>query len=229
MSEKLYGQYCGLAKALDLIGERWTLLLVRELCFGSRRFSDLQDGLPGISTSVLSERLARLEDGGLIVRRTLPPPAGSKVYELTEDGLELAQAMVPLAAWGVRLLAAKPRKKAEAFRPAWGFLFMSATFDASTARGVHDTYEFHIDDSVVSVLVDDGAMRVIEGSSGRPADVEIYVDGKTFMDVGLGRARGRDAVHDGKLRLVGGKDAIRRYTRIMRPLVEASGSEARAR
>src|SRR5215475_13301467 len=86
MGDKVYGQYCGLAKALDLVGERWTLLIIRELAFGPRRFSDLVEGLPGISTAVLTERLTRLEAARLIIRRTLPPPAASNVYVLTEGG-----------------------------------------------------------------------------------------------------------------------------------------------
>lgn len=219
MADKVYGQYCGLAKALDLVGERWTLLIIRELFFGPRRFSDLVEGLRGISTSVLNERLNRLEDERLIIRRTLPPPAASKVYELTEDGQELGRAIIPLAAWGVRILAANPRKRTEAFRPAWGLLFLRETFDASSARDVHDVYEFHIDDAVVSVIVDDGEVQVIEGQSGRPVDVEIHVDATTFIDVGVGRLRGRDAMRRGKMRLVGSEAALRRYSSIMRPLV----------
>jgi DNA-binding HxlR family transcriptional regulator len=218
VADKVYGQYCGLAKALDLVGERWTLLLIRELAFGPRRFSDLVDGLPGISTAVLTERLTRLEEARLIVRRTLPPPAASKVYELTDDGRDLARAIVPLAAWGVRILAANRRKRTEAFRPAWGLLFLRETFDASSARGVHDVYEFHVDDSVISVIVDDGKMQVIEGPSGRPVDVEIHVDETTFIDLGVGRLRGRDAIRQGKLRLVGSEAALRRYSSIIRPL-----------
>jgi DNA-binding HxlR family transcriptional regulator len=218
VADKVYGQYCGLAKALDLVGERWTLLIIRELAFGPRRFSDLVEGLPGISTAVLTERLNRLEEARLIIRRTLPPPAASKVYELTEDGRDLARAIVPLAAWGVRLLAANRRKRTEAFHPAWGLLFIRETFDASSARDVHDVYEFHIDDSVISVLVDDGKMQVIEGQSGRPVDVEIHVDETTFIDLGVGRLRGRDAIRQGKLRLVGCEAALRRYSNIIRPL-----------
>jgi DNA-binding HxlR family transcriptional regulator len=221
VADKLYRQYCGLAKALDLIGERWTLLIIRELYFGPRRFSDLEEGLRGISTSLLTERLNRLEDERLIIRRTLPPPAASKVYELTQDGQELARALVPLAAWGVRILAANRRKRTEAFRPAWGFLYLRETFDVSSAQGVHDVYEFHIDDSVVSVIVDDGEMQVIEGQTGRAVDVEIHVDATTFIDVGVGRVRGRDAIRAGKLRLVGSEAALRRYARVIRPLARA--------
>jgi DNA-binding HxlR family transcriptional regulator/putative sterol carrier protein len=218
VADKVYRQYCGLAKALDLIGERWSLLIVRELFLGPRRFSDLEKGLRGISTSVLSERLSRLEHERLILRRTLPSPTASRVYELTAAGRELARALVPLAAWGVRLLAATPRKRTEAFRPAWGLLLLRETFDASRARGVHDVYELHVDGSVASVIVDDGEMQVVEGQSGRRADVEVHADAATFIDVGVGRLRGRDAIRQGRLRLVGDEAALQRYARIMRPL-----------
>ena len=227
MTDKVYGQYCGLAKALDLIGERWTLLIVRDLAFGPRRFSDLVEGLPGISTAVLTERLTRLEEARLIVRRTLPPPAASKVYDLTQNGRDLTRAIVPLAAWGVRVLAANRRKRTEAFRPAWGLLFLRETFDTSSARGVHDVYEFHIDASVISVIVEDGEMQVIEGRSGRPVDVEVHVDATTFIDVGVGRLRGRDAIRQGKLRLVGSEAALRRYTSIIRPLAHPRSGGSR--
>jgi DNA-binding HxlR family transcriptional regulator len=219
VADKVYGQYCGLAKALDLVGERWTLLIIRELAFGPRRFSDLVGGLPGISTAVLTERLDPLEEARLIIRRTLPPPGASKVYELTENGRDLARAIVPLAAWGVRILAANRRKRTEAFRPAWGLLFLRETFDASLARGVHDVYEFHVDDSVISVIVDDGEMQVIEGPSARAVDVEVHVGATTFLDVGVGRLRGHDAIRQGKLRLVGSEAALRRYASIIRPLL----------
>jgi DNA-binding HxlR family transcriptional regulator len=221
---KAYGQYCGLAKALDLVGERWTLLIIRELFLGPRRFSDLLEGLPGISTAVLTLRLNRLEEEGLIARQTLPPPAASKVYVLTQDGRDLGRAMVPLAAWGVRILAANRRKRTEAFRPAWGLLFQRETFDASAARGVHDVYEFHIDGSVISVIVDDGEMEVLEGPSGRRPDVEIHVDEATFIDLGVGRLHAGEAIREGKLRLVGSEAAQRRYSSILRPLVAPGGS-----
>jgi DNA-binding HxlR family transcriptional regulator len=224
---RAYGQYCGLAKALDLVGERWTLLIVRELFLGPRRFSDLVEGLPGVSTAVLTGRLSGLEEDGLITRRTLPPPAASKVYELTQDGRDLGRAMVPLAAWGLRILAANRRKRTEAFRPAWGFLLLRETFDASSARDVHDVYEFHIDGSVISVIVDDGEMEVIEGQSGRHPDVEIHVDGATFIDLGLGRLHGGEAVREGKLRLVGSEAALRRYSSIIRSLVAPGGDGSR--
>src|SRR5258707_5122757 len=91
-----YGQGCGTAHALDLVGDRWALLLVRELVFGPKRFTDLRDGLPGIGPNVLSQRLKELEEVGVLRHRTLPPPAGSAVYELTDWGYELQDIIVRL-------------------------------------------------------------------------------------------------------------------------------------
>src|SRR5262245_50588135 len=86
MAGRTYAQYCALAKALDVIGERWALLVIRELMGGPRRYTDLMAGLPGISTDMLAARLKDLEKAGLVARRTLPPPAASSVYELTPEG-----------------------------------------------------------------------------------------------------------------------------------------------
>src|SRR3954447_8418989 len=102
MVKRSYGQYCALARAFDVIGERWTPLVVRELAVGPRRYADLLDGLPGIGTSLLAARLRDLEADGLVRQRRLPPPAARNVYELTPDGWELAEALLPLARWGTK-------------------------------------------------------------------------------------------------------------------------------
>jgi DNA-binding HxlR family transcriptional regulator len=108
MKSRSYNQYCGLAYALDIVGERWTLLIVRELIAGPRRFTDLLEGLPGISTNLLSERLKQLEQQGLLRRRTLAPPAASRVYELTAVGQALEQTLQELDNWGSQFEAASP-------------------------------------------------------------------------------------------------------------------------
>src|ERR671932_1483923 len=129
-----YSQYCALARALDVAGDRWTLLIVRELAPGPRRFTDLLDGLPGISRNLLTERLRTLERDGIVARRDLPPPAARQVYELTEDGRDLANAMVPLIAWGARRLG--DRKPTESFHARWGALAMATFADREAAKGV---------------------------------------------------------------------------------------------
>ena len=96
MPEHRYQQFCGLARALDVAGDRWTLLIVRELVLGPRRFTDLIEGLPGVSRNLLAERLRALESDGIIARQELAPPAARQVYELTDDGHDLAVAMAPV-------------------------------------------------------------------------------------------------------------------------------------
>src|SRR3989304_2598093 len=100
VTERSYRQYCGIARALDLVGERWALLVVRELVLGPKRFTDLQNGLPGIGTNILAARLRQLERGGVVRRRTLPPPAASAVYELTGYGRELEEIVLALGRRG---------------------------------------------------------------------------------------------------------------------------------
>jgi DNA-binding HxlR family transcriptional regulator len=97
-----YGDRCGVARALDVVGERWALLVVRELLLGPKRFTDLRAGLPNIGPDVLAQRLRDLEDAGVVRRRTLPPPAGSRVYELTERGHDLEPVVLALGRWGSR-------------------------------------------------------------------------------------------------------------------------------
>lgn len=100
MTQRSYNQYCPIARALDLIGERWSLLIIRDLLLGPKRFSDLRAGLPGIGTNILTDRLKVLEQAGVIARRVLPPPAASTVYELTPYGRELDGPLQALAQWG---------------------------------------------------------------------------------------------------------------------------------
>jgi DNA-binding HxlR family transcriptional regulator len=112
-----YDQYCALALALDVVGDRWTLLIVRELLTGAKRFRDLQDGLPGIATNLLSSRLRMMEEHGLVQKAVLPPPAGSSTYRLTSDGEELAAPVHALVRWGGRFM--RRRARTQAFRPQW--------------------------------------------------------------------------------------------------------------
>src|SRR5919204_783837 len=99
-NRRTYGDRCGVARALDLVGERWALLVVRELLLGPKRFTDLRAGLPHVAPDVLSQRLRELEQAGVMQRRTLPPPAGSRVYELTERGHRLEPVVLELGFWG---------------------------------------------------------------------------------------------------------------------------------
>ena len=113
---KRYDQYCPIACSLSLVGERWTLLVVRELMHGPKRYTDLVDGLHGIGTNILAARLKELEAAGLVERRKLPPPAASNVYELTSTGQELRPVLHELARFGARLMGPPPL---DALDPGW--------------------------------------------------------------------------------------------------------------
>jgi len=104
VTQRRYAQYCPIAGALDLVGERWTLLIVRELLLGPARFTDLRGGLTGVPPNLLSTRLRELEAAGIVARRELPPPAARTVYELTEDGRALEPVLRALVRWGMSRL-----------------------------------------------------------------------------------------------------------------------------
>src|SRR5215217_3839344 len=138
---RTYGDGCGIAHALDLVGERWALLVVRELLLGPKRFTDLRDGLPNTSPNVLAQRLRELEEDGVVRRRKLPPPAGSWVYELTDWGRELEQVIIQLGRWGTRS-ASLPRD-AEIGVDSM-ILSLRVRFDPEAARGLRAEYELRL-------------------------------------------------------------------------------------
>ena len=211
MSEHRYLQYCALARTLDVTGDRWTLLIVRELTPGPRRFTDLIDGLPGISRKLLTERLRALERDGIIARRELPPPAARQVYELTDDGRDLATAMAPLIAWGVRRIG--DRKPGETFRARWPAVAMAGLADREAAKGVTETYQFLVGDSAFHFTVDDGAIDLNDGQAETPA-VTWTTDDETWADIASGKLTASSAAATGALTVVGDLQATKRLRKI---------------
>jgi DNA-binding HxlR family transcriptional regulator len=161
LSERSYKQYCGVARALDLIGERWALLVVRELALGPKRFTDLRQGLPGIATNVLSLRLRQLERDGVVTRRLLPPPAPAQVYELTEHGRELVPIMLALGRWGAGTMGR--RLPDQAIRGEWLALALTAFFDAEAAEGLSTTIVLDLDGASFGLRVENGQLDVTPG------------------------------------------------------------------
>ena len=217
MAKRTYGQFCALARALDVVGERWTLLILRDLMLGPRRFSDILDGLPGLGTSLLTERLRHMETENLVRRSKLPPPAASTVYELTELGADLAPAILELASWGVRLL--DRRAEGEVFNASWMGLYIQAAADKERAIGVRETYEFWIEDQVLHFRIDDGVVEAKEGRAPQRPDLLVRTDLKTFMDVGLGRLDPMVALAEGRTVVEGDADTMWRALHILRPPV----------
>jgi DNA-binding HxlR family transcriptional regulator/putative sterol carrier protein len=227
--EHRYQQYCALARALDVAGDRWTLLIVRELVPGPRRFTDLLEGLPGVSRNLLTERLRGLERDGVVARRELPAPAARLVYELTADGFDLADAIVPLIRWGTGRLG--ERKSGESFRPRWSAVGMAGLADREAAKGINETYQYLVGDSVFHFTVDDGSIEVHDGPAHDPA-VVVTTDEKTYADIAAGKTTASSAVSAGTLAFSGDAQAVKRLRKIFsrsRMLAHAKATTGGAR
>lgn len=212
MKNRSYNQFCALAFALDVIGERWTLLIVRELLAGSRRFKDLLAGLPDVSTNLLSERLKSLEEQGIIRRRALPPPAGSTVYELTEFGQGLEAAVLELGRWGSRLLPASLEGLA---LPSVGAatLAIKAFFHPEQAHDLDEIFELHLDDEILQVRVQEGRLSVQQGQQ-LAADAVFHTSMTVFMGLFSGQIPVDAALSGGLIRVEGEAQALQRFLRL---------------
>ncbi len=205
-----YNQFCALAKALDIIGERWTLLIARELLSGPKRFKDLFDALPGIGTNLLSTRMKDMERHGLVARAKLPPPAASAVYELTERGRELGGVLGELTKWGFSLLGAP--EPGEFFQPRWVMQALLFTFIPEMAVGVSETYQFQIDGEAFYFRVSDGKAEGQLGMAPNP-DLLVVASNEEFLTLGFGDnqeefAQQHDLIKKGDL------DTLHRFGRI---------------
>ena len=203
---RTYDQYCPVARALELVGERWTLLVARELLLGPRRFTDLMTGLPGISANVLAGRLRDLEEEGMVARRTLPPPAASAVYELTPEAAGLVSVLAAMAEWGMTMLG-EPRAHDEV-RGEWMVLGLAVTAPAPDV-GDGTTYELHIDGEVLHVQVSDGNLQPHHGPADDP-DAVLTMDAMALADLWAGRLDVDDALAAGRVTVDGDEDAARR-------------------
>ncbi len=179
MSARTYGQNCGVARTLDLLGERWTLLVVRELFLGPRRYRDLLDALGGIGTNLLAARLKSLEAAGLVHRTSLAPPAGGAAYELTPAGEELEPMVEEMALWGFRRI---PREENEdRFRAAWIALTMRAMLAREGGGAPDGLYAFRVDVEAFWVRVAGGLASVRLGDPPYPPDVTVRCDLPAFL------------------------------------------------
>ncbi|MGY6655076.1 winged helix-turn-helix transcriptional regulator [Amycolatopsis sp. TRM77291] len=201
MSIRTYGQFCGLARALEIIGERWSLLIVRDLVLGPKRFTELQAGLPKIPPSTLSARLNELEQSGVLRRRLLPQLDAAVVYELTEYGSELDQIVLDLGLWGARSLG-QPSAD-DVFTLDSAILSLYTTFRSEKAKGVQVTYELRYPgEMILHAIVEDGALKVAEGAHPG-ADAVIEPLGPFIKDLLTGDLTAADATRTGKIRLEG--------------------------
>jgi DNA-binding HxlR family transcriptional regulator len=218
---RTYGDACGAAQGLDLVGERWTLLVVRELLLGPKRFTDLRAGLPGISTNILADRLETLEVSGVARRRTLPPPAGSKVYELTDWGEELGPVVEAIGRWGVR---SPWRGEGDEIGVDGLMVSFRTMFDPEVAGDLEARYEIVLGDQGFGLEVGGGGVRVYRGAPSDP-DARIETDVDTLSALVY---EGRDldeALRAGDAQIRGDRSAIERLLGLF-PLPEPAPKPA---
>jgi len=207
---RTYGDRCGVARALDVIGERWALLVVRELVLGPKRFSDLRAGLRGVAPDVLSQRLRELEAAGVIERRTLPRPAASRVYELTARGRALEPALHALGRFGSRepMPGGDPVLGTDA-----AMVALPSLFDAGRAGDLDATYELDLDgDEFVAGVA--GGRLTLERGRAPAADAVIATDPGTLAQILWHERPLRDAIAAGEATVAGDRRALDRFLRL---------------
>jgi DNA-binding HxlR family transcriptional regulator len=208
MSRRSYDQYCPLSRALDVIGERWTLLIVRELLAGPRRYTDLHADLPGVSTDVLAARLKEMEQDGLVTRRRLPPPAAAAVYELTEHGQDLLPALLALAGWGAAGLAG-PRPT-DALRAHWFALPLMRQL-AELATPCEGAVDIRLNEGTFHILVDSTGPAYAHGPAEHP-DAQLTLDADACRTVSQSGASLHEMIKKGQISVDGDSplaDALR--------------------
>ena len=209
MSTRRYDDPCGIARALDAVGERWALLVVRELIFGPKRFSQLRDGLHGVSPNVLSQRLRDLEDGGIVRRDALDPPAGVAVYRLTARGLALEPILLELGRWGSQ----QPLPAAGELSASAVLLALKTVFDPSAGVDVDAVFALGIDGDWFRLTIAGRSIDIVHGRTEHPA-VCLETDAATLRSVAFGREPIAAAERDGRLTVGGDRELAERFTRM---------------
>jgi DNA-binding HxlR family transcriptional regulator len=216
---RTYGDGCGIAHALDLIGERWALLVVRELLLGPKRFTDLRAGLPNASPNVLSQRLRELEREAILRRRRLPPPASAWVYELTDWGRALEPLLIALGSWALRS-PSFPRNAPVGSDSV--LLALKTFFDADAAADLDARYELRLGEDRFRVRVADRRLELARGTDD-DANAVVEADPTTLSGViWQGRALS-EAERAGDLRIEGDRRAVTRLITLF-PQPEAAAA-----
>jgi DNA-binding HxlR family transcriptional regulator len=210
-TKRTYGEACRFAYALDLVGERWALLVVRELLLGPKRFTDLRAGLPHASTNILSDRLRELEHNAIVSRRKLPPPAGSTVYELTEWGRELEPVVTQLGAWGAR--SPVPPDSQE-IGPDSIVLALRSLFDAEAAGDLSASYNLQVGEDRFRVDVVAGRVELGRGAANDPEVSLSFPDAPTTAAVLTSQLDIEQAIASGALEIEGAKQSAKRFLRL---------------
>ena len=211
-NRRTYRDPCGIARGLDVIGDRWALLIARELLLGPKRFTDLRGGLPHLGPDVLAQRLRELEQAGVVRRAALPPPAASRVYELTDWGRELEPVLLALGRWG--RLAPLPTGRGELSADACVIALMT-TFEPAAAEDLQASIELHLGESVFRLSVSNGRLRAASGPADAP-DATIDTDPSTLVAVLWHGRPLEDAVAADRLRVAGERSLLSRFLELFR-------------
>jgi len=203
--ERNYRQYCGLAAALDAIGERWTLLVVRELLLGPRRYNELLVDLPGMGTNLLADRLKKLCALGVAERF-------DGGYRLGPRGTDLRPTVLALSKWGVGLLGEPSEDMVT--RPHWALLAVQAMADAGVLPDLSETYEFQVDDEIFHLTAAGGTVSVERGPAAH-AVLRVHTDATTFIRIGAGALGPFEALATGMLTMSGERDAVLRCATVL--------------
>ena len=218
-TKRSYDDGCATAHALDIIGERWGLLIARELMLGPKRFTDLRTGLPGISPNVLTQRLEELEQASVLRRRKLPPPAGAWVYELTEWGQELEPVIMALGRWGVR----SPTLPQDAPLSVDALILSFRTmFDSQAAAGFEASLELRLGENRFHAEIADGRMNLDRGSANHP-DAIIETGSDTLAGLAYGGGKLAEALRSGALKIEGDKSVVKRCLTLF-PMPKPAGT-----
>jgi DNA-binding HxlR family transcriptional regulator/putative sterol carrier protein len=210
-SKRSYGDACGIARALDVVGERWALMVVRELLLGPKRFTDIRGGLPHVSPDVLAQRLRDLEQAGIVHHRRLPPPYASQVYELTSRGRALEPVLIELGRWG-GANAPEPSDQM-CMSPDSYVVSLRTLFDPQRAGNFAARIELRLGDDRFRVVIADG--QVDAGRGELPdADAVIEADPTTLLDVLHGHRPLAGALEAGTMRLSGDTRKAKRFTKL---------------
>jgi DNA-binding HxlR family transcriptional regulator len=204
---RTYGEACGIPRALDRVGERWALMVVRELVLGPKRFTDIRNGLPHASPNVLAQRLRELEDVGVVRKRKLPPPAASQVYELTEWGRELEDVLIALGRWGARA-PAPPEGCGMSLDS--HLLSLCTLFDPERAGDFEATIEMRFGEHVFNAAVAGGRIAIARGEASSP-DAVVESEPGTFLAISHGRLGLESALEAGELSVTGDRDVVGRF------------------
>jgi DNA-binding HxlR family transcriptional regulator len=208
-----YGQYCGLARALELVGGRWALLVVRDLLTGPKRFSQLQDGLQGIPTNVLTSRLRELEEVGIVERRVQAHPGGGVAYALTDYGLELEEPVLRLGFWGAKTMGAPC--EGDFISTDSLALALRGAFRPQQGRGPQRLYELRVEGKPLRVLVENGKVSAPSPSTAEP-DVVIDTAPEVMSQLLTGALLLDDAIEDGRISVEGDRADANRFVEMFR-------------